>query len=388
VSASLAIAPASPLPVWDLFCRIVDNFGDIGVCWRLGRQLAAEHGLAVRLWLDNPGALAKLRGANRPLPWEPGGLRVMAWDEAGSVAAPGEVVIEAFACEPPAEFVQKMTHQNKAPLWINLEYLSAEDWIEDCHGLPSPHPRLPLSKFFYFPGFTATSGGLVREAGLLAERDAFRGDPTAVQAWWQGLGGRDAWVGRRNLSLFSYELPGLAALLARLAGGKEATRLLVPEGRVLPGLLQWFGQSQAGPGAVLERGALACQLLPFLTQPDYDRLLWACELNVVRGEDSFVRAQWAGRPFIWHVYRQEEDSHLAKLEAFLGRYLAGAESYLASAVAALHQAWNRDQALDGAWERAVAHLPGWTRHGQAWAAGLAGQTDLASRLVRFAKSHL
>jgi hypothetical protein len=20
---------------WDIFCRVIDNFGDIGVCWRL-----------------------------------------------------------------------------------------------------------------------------------------------------------------------------------------------------------------------------------------------------------------------------------------------------------------------------------------------------------------
>jgi uncharacterized repeat protein (TIGR03837 family) len=387
------VSAASPIPpssaqVWDLFCRVVDNFGDIGICWRLGRQLAAEHGISVHIWLDDHGALAKLRGADRALPWEPHGLSVLAWDEARRVISPGEVVVEAFACEPPAEFVEKMTHQNKASLWINLEYLSAEDWIESCHGLPSPHPRLPLRKFFYFPGFTASSGGLIREEGLLAERDAFQGDPAAIQTWWWSHGGRDAWSERCNLSLFSYEVPGLAGLLDELAAGERPVRLLVPEGPVLSGVLVWFGRDQGGPGTVLERGALRCQVLPFLVQPDYDRLLWVCDFNVVRGEDSFLRAQWAGRPFVWHAYRQDADTHLVKLQAFLARYLAGAEPRLAVAVTTLHQAWNRDQALRGPWVQAVAHMPAWTAHGRDWAAGLAGQTDLAQRLVQFSERNL
>jgi uncharacterized repeat protein (TIGR03837 family) len=113
----------------------VDNFGDIGVCWRLARQLAAEHGLAVRLWVDAPEALAKLRGQDRPLPWEPHGLVVLPWEQARRETTPGAVVIEAFACEPPQEFIKYMAHQNKAAVWINLEYLSGEDWVEGCHGL-------------------------------------------------------------------------------------------------------------------------------------------------------------------------------------------------------------------------------------------------------------
>lgn len=366
----------------------MDNFGDIGICWRLGRQLAAEHGIAVRLWLDDQGALARLRGQDFRLSWEPDGLSVEAWDEAKRMESVGQVVIEAFACEPPAEYVERMAHQKDAPLWINLEYLSAEAWIEDCHGLPSPHPCLPLRKFFYFPGFTPASGGLIREAGLLTERDAFQGDAAAVQTWWKGLGGEDEWRGWRNMSLFSYEISDLSALLQPLADDDVPTRLLMPEGRVLPGVLGWFGRERAGPGMVLERGALRCHLLPFLPQPDYDRLLWACDLNVVRGEDSFLRAQWAARPFIWHVYPQDEEAHLVKLEAFLGRYLTGADLPLAAAVAALQRAWNRDQALGEPWTAALACLPGWAVHARVWAAGLAEQTDLAQRLVRFAKSKI
>ena len=40
-------------PDWDVFCRVIDNFGDIGVCWRLARQLAGDFALHVRLWVDD-----------------------------------------------------------------------------------------------------------------------------------------------------------------------------------------------------------------------------------------------------------------------------------------------------------------------------------------------
>ncbi|NWD52933.1 elongation factor P maturation arginine rhamnosyltransferase EarP, partial [Pseudomonas gingeri] len=45
---------------WDIFCTVVDNYGDIGVTWRLARQLVAEHGLAVRLWVDDLRAFERL----------------------------------------------------------------------------------------------------------------------------------------------------------------------------------------------------------------------------------------------------------------------------------------------------------------------------------------
>jgi uncharacterized repeat protein (TIGR03837 family) len=46
-------------------------------------------------------------------------------------------------------------------------------------------------------------------------------------------------------------------------------------------------------------------------------MLRACDLNFVRGEDSLVRALWAGQPFVWHIYPQDDNAHHAKLQAFL-----------------------------------------------------------------------
>ena len=57
--------------------------------------------------------------------------------------------------------------------------------------------------------------------------------------------------------------------------------------------------------------------LPFMSQLDFDHLLWACDINFVRGEDSLVRAIWASKPFVWQIYPQDDGAHAPKLEAFM-----------------------------------------------------------------------
>lgn len=371
---------------WDIFCSVVDNYGDIGVTWRLARQLAVEHGQQVRLWVDEPAVFAPLCPGADPFAarqWQQG-VEVCRWSEPWDQVEPAEVVVEAFACRLPAAYEAALGQRRPAPLWLNLEYLSAEDWVEGCHGLASPQAN-GMAKYFWFPGFTARTGGLLRERGLLARRDAWQADVEARRAFLAGLG--VAWRGERLVSLFAYELPALGAWLDLLASGGEPTLLLVPEGRVLGDLAHWVGQGALAVGARCGRGALNVQVIPFVGQDDYDRLLWSCDLNAVRGEDSFVRAQWAGRPFIWHIYPQQDEIHLDKLEAFLARYLAAAEPALAEPLRAFWQAWNAaDQggkALAGSWRRLEAGRAVWALHARRWCAELAAQRDLAAGLVHF-----
>ena len=60
--------------------------------------------------------------------------------------------------------------------------------------------------------------------------------------------------------------------------------------------------------------------LPFFTYDKYEELLALCDFNLVRGEDSFVRALLLGKPFLWHIYPQEGNTHIKKLESFLEKY--------------------------------------------------------------------
>ncbi|HNQ03306.1 MAG TPA: elongation factor P maturation arginine rhamnosyltransferase EarP [Thiobacillaceae bacterium] len=370
---------------WDIFCRVIDNYGDIGVSWRLARQLAVEHRLKVRLWVDDLTAFQSIRPQIDPFldTQTLAGVEVRRWSDPLPRVDPGEVVIEALACDLPEAFVQRMAARRPRPVWLNLEYLTAESWAAGVHGLPSPHPRLGLTKYFFMPGYDTRTGGLIREADLLATRDAFQNDPGAQGRFWARLGLPAHPPGEWHISLFSYENAALDSLLTTLAQGKSAVRLLVPRGKVLPAIARWLGLSRLQPGDNLRRGALDLHVLPMLDQDSYDRLLWACGLNFVRGEDSFLRAQFAARPLVWQAYRQEEGAHLAKLEAFLAQYCADMDTDAAAATRQLWSAWNDESDVSEAWCNWSRRLEVQHAHAGHWAAQLATQTDLATRLLTF-----
>jgi uncharacterized repeat protein (TIGR03837 family) len=369
----------------DLFCRVVDNYGDIGVCWRLARQLAGEHGLAVRLWVDHLASFRRLCCAIDPDAEEQRhqGVTVRRWHEGMALPAPeqvADVVVEAFGCALPEAFLAAMAARSVAPAWINLEYLSAEDWVEGCHRLPSPHPSLPLIKYFFFPGFTGHTGGLLREADLDARRAAFQSGHDRA-AFLAGIGVHPA-PGALLVSLFCYGQAPVASLLESLENDAHPGLLLVPQG-VAPDALQAWCGSPLTAMAPVTRGSLTVQAIPFLDQPDYDRLLWSCDLNFVRGEDSMVRAQWARQPFVWHIYPQQEQAHRLKLDAFLARYCAGMPPAVETAVRAAWHAWNEGGDWGGAWPAFRAALPALRQHMEHWSALLASHGDLAGKLVQF-----
>lgn len=377
---------------WDIFCRVIDNYGDIGVTWRLARQLAREHGLAVRLWVDDLAAFHRIRPQIDPAADRQtlDGVEIRRWASPLPEVEPGEVVIEALACDLPDDFVERMARRRPLqPLWLNLEYLTAEDWAEGVHGLPSPHPRLPLTKYFFMPGYSPASGGLIRESWLPSARAAWQSDAAARAAFWRGLGLPAETAEELRISLFAYENAAIAGLLEAWAAGPAPVRVCVPVGRILPAISTWFGgPGTPGPGATLTRGALTVHVLPMLDQDAYDRLLWACDLNFVRGEDSFVRAQFAARPLVWQAYPQSGDAHLAKLDAFLDRYVAGMPTDLSALTRDFSHAWNRGGEAGALWPAWRAAMPALAQHARAWCERLGGQPDLASKLLIFCQKKL
>ncbi len=371
---------------WDIFCSVVDNFGDIGVTWRLARQLVAEHGCDVRLWVDDLRAFERMCpeiDVQLSLQWQEG-VEVRHWpaEWVGSPAA--DVVIAAFACQLPPDYMEAMAERERAPLWMNLDYLSAEDWVVGCHRLPSVKYK-GVQKYFFFPGFRPGTGGLLRETHLLEQRRAFQQDGAAQRQFLQTLGVFPA-EGTQLISLFAYENAGLARWLDVLSTSGYATHLLVPEGRILGDVARWLGVEGLVAGDIHQRDALTVQVLAFVRQEQYDRLLWCCDFNAVRGEDSFVRAQWAGRPLLWHIYRQDEDIHLDKLDAFLALYTAALSPTAGAAVVALWQAWNTDGDMAQAWKMLLEHWPEVNQHAENWCLEQALQADLATALVQFYES--
>jgi uncharacterized repeat protein (TIGR03837 family) len=373
---------------WDIFCTVVDNFGDVGVTFRLARQLVAEHDVDVRLWIDDLSAFARLSPGADPCADEQScdGVRICHWPKDWRPVELPAVVIEAFACRLPAAYIQAMHASEKRPLWFNLEYLSAEDWVPGCHGLPSIQSN-GLRKYFFFPGFTHKTGGLLREAGLIERRQAFQAEPLSQTAFLQQLDITPE-SGARLFSLFAYEQAGLGGWLDALAFDERKTHLLVPEGRVLGDVQRWLGVDHLKAGDLNQRNALMIQVLPFVRQEDYDRLLWCCDFNVVRGEDSFIRAQWAGRPLLWHIYEQDDDAHWAKLDAFLDLYRVGLSPPAAQALSEVWHSWNAGQGMGQSFGNVMKHWPEITAHAERWCLEQALQDDLTTALVRFYRNSL
>ncbi|MEI2415662.1 elongation factor P maturation arginine rhamnosyltransferase EarP [Orrella sp. JC864] len=378
----------------DIFCRVVDNYGDIGVCWRLARRLAQGRGWRVRLWVDALPAFAAIAPEVDPSQarQQVQGIELIRWRDPLPELAPGQVAIEAFACDPPADYVARMAGQGT--VWINLEYLSAEDWVEHCHALPSPQAG-GQRKFFFFPGFTPATGGLLREPGLIAQRDAWQADRgQAERLLEQRLGLSDALLqawreGARLVTLFCYAHAPVQGLLRALARDSRPSVLLVPQG-VAPQAEQALAASHCQTGSMPRLARI-----PFVDQPGFDRLLWSADLNLVRGEDSFVRALWAGRPMLWQIYPQAEQAHQPKLQAWLDRYAPPA------AVRQAMLAWNRalpehtgtqraqaEAAFEAALGAALAEpaWAGWQAAAAQWTRQAARRKDLADALADFCEN--
>jgi uncharacterized repeat protein (TIGR03837 family) len=344
---------------WDIFCKVIDNHGDIGVCWRLSVDLASR-GEQVRLWVDDASALAWMA------PTGCDGMRVLAWTEPfqDHGIEPGDVLVEAFGCEIASEFIAAYAISTRARSsnhsWINLEYLSAEPYAQRSHGLPSPvmsGPGIGLTKHFFYPGFAAQTGGLLRARDLLARQAAFD-----RKLWLAQTG--IPFNGERLISLFCYEPSTLRELLQQLAADPTPTRLLVTAGRASAAV-----QSHADAA----NDSLSISYLPTLTQTQFDELLWACDLNFVRGEDSLVRAIWAGKPFVWQIYPQHDDAHHAKLSAFLDVMTSP------KSLRQFHHVWNG---------LSNAHLPDidlqtWQAAATASRNRILAQSSLTDRLMEF-----
>lgn len=373
--------PSTPALLWDVFCRVVDNFGDIGVCWRLAVNLAAR-GQQVRLWVDDATALQWM--APGALDGGYPGVTVLPWAQSQQAEAlahlpVADVWLETFGCEIAPEFIAACAYSimagglkgTKNPVWLNLEYLTAEGFAERNHTLPSPVMRGPAAgwtKYFFYPGFTPGTGGLLRELDLAPRQARFdRG------AWLAQTGIN--WQGERLISLFCYEPPALGDFLQQLQNDSTPTRLLVTHGRATAAVKFLEEKWLQAPSDV--RGQLSISYLPPMTQTDYDHLLWACDFNCVRGEDSLVRAIWAGKPFVWHIYPQDDAAHHAKLNAFLD--VLGANASLRQ----FHHRWN---SMPGAPDTAALpelDLDAWQAIVESTRKRLLQMDDLATQLVAF-----
>jgi len=342
--------------LWDIFCRVIDNHGDLGVCWRLSANLAAR-GHRIRLWVDDASALSWMA----PQAELNTHIEVRPWTAPLSEASePAQAWIEAFGCELPDHFVHWAADQAQQsplvapPVWLNLEYLSAESYVARSHKLPSPVMSGRLkgrTKWFFYPGFTASTGGLIREADVTnGARLQHVSAPQSPQ----------------RSTLFCYEPVALAEALQLKALNAPDHEWQVAHGRGAKAFEQALTQI---PSNIKPHH----RLLTPLSQIEFDVQLAQSDLNFVRGEDSLVRALWAGKPFIWHIYPQDDGAHAPKLAAFLDWLQAP------TSLRQFHLRWN-NLSQDALPE---PDLPLWEECVQSARDRLLSQTDLVSQLLQF-----
>lgn len=372
--------PLAPLQ-WDIFCRVIDNFGDIGVCWRLATQLAGQ-GQRVRLWVDDASALQWMAPEGCP------GVELRAWGSPppGPEEPAPDVMLEAFGCDIAPEFIAYSAYQSSTrgqkhpkPVWINLEYLSAESYVERHHKLSSllsSGPGAGWTRWFFYPGFTPGTGGLLREPGLMERRKAFdRNAWRAAHTAAFGLG--DVEPGQRWVSLFCYEPVALPQLLQQMQ--EQPTHLLVTPGRPTAAVLAVLAEDtgQIDPNRLSDkREQLSISYLSHRPQPAFDEMLWACDFNAVRGEDSLVRALWAGKALVWQIYPQHDNAHHDKLWAFLDWLQAPAS------LRQFHATWNGLDTAPLRWPDNNT-LVEWTACIEAARARLLTQDNLVAQLLSF-----
>lgn len=375
-----------------VFVRVIDNYGDAGVGWRLSCLLAEYLHMHVRLWIDDTDALNKLL----PAPEKQARLTIEAWQgdammqQQLSAAADPVLVIETFGCELPPQVLERM--RQCRPLWLNWEYLTAEDWAVGLHAMSSLQPN-GLEKYFWFMGIDADSGGLLREPDYLAEREKFRQQPKLQQAFRQEYGLPLQHTGQLWL-VFAYTFGQWAQWMAMWQQADTPVTLWLAGGQVIESLRAAkliAPEELQQEGDICELGNVTLVRIPFVPQAAFDRLLWLADAAIVRGEDSFVRALWAGLPFFWHIYRQDDDVHLQKLHSFWFKAMQGWPAELRQAFTVLSDDLNGAGAVSSlkreqAWQYLCAHWQSWVKSAAAWSEMLHGQDNALEKLARF--SHL
>lgn len=371
---------------WTIFCRVIDNFGDIGVCWRLARYLR-DRGEMVQLWLDDLTSFAPMEPRlllDQPLQVIDF-IEIIHWKDGEHCAADlGDVVIEAFACGLEDARLAAMSARQTPPLWINLDYLSAETWVEACHLLPSKHPRFALSQIFFFPGFSAKTGGLLQpEADFSLEQSDFALDE-AKKSLTQGKK-------TLQMSFFTYEPKDLALWLDVWQHGKREIILNIPQGRALNAIKNIQNYQSLSIDSPLKMAQLHLQAQAWRDQIGFDYFLQQCDINFVRGEDSLVRALWAGKPLFWHIYPTDDGAHFVKLQAFCDWLSADWQPDLRQCWQRLLFAFNgkfslSNQELSELWAQFLDHLAHYQNYAKTARRKALASGDLAANLIRYAKN--
>ncbi len=284
-----------------ILCKVVDNFGDIGVCYRLAsrlKQLEPSNTISlVVAGLDSFHNINNQIDENKPFQ-NVDGLDIYDWNNA-EVCTPAfseadgsrlSVILECFQCGRP-DWMEAILFKdasgkgglNRTVQIIMIDYLTAEKYAEDFHCLQSLTRSAKVQKVNFMPGFTSATGGLIID-----------------DAWAELL--------ERNehgpILFFMYDNEWLPLAEALRDSGKT---VLVGQGKGRNSFVEACSRAEMRD----------VEILPFMNQNEWDDMMKSCSALFIRGEESLSRACLSGIPFVWQAYPQTEEYQLVKMEALL-----------------------------------------------------------------------
>ena len=302
-----------------ILCKVVDNFGDIGVVYRLAKQLKKINPKnTINLIVDNLESFNKICSAVQCglEMQEVEGLVVYDWNAADfchnafsrNDGEPMPVILECFQCGRP-DWMERILFEEKLQRTVHIimiDYLTAEKYAEDFHCLKSLTRSAKVQKVNFMPGFTEKTGGLVIDADWQKVPEWKENDPVLVFTY------------ERDWTSFIQGWLSAASRWGDLPEPSYKSKLLLAQGRGKESFL-------AAVRNVVESSQRECiensfiEELPYLNQSEWDRVMKSCSALVIRGEESMSRACLSGIPFIWHAYPQSDEYQLVKVKALLER---------------------------------------------------------------------
>ena len=281
----------------DIFCQVIDNYGDVGVTYRLAREFKRVYpNKKLRFVINQTEELNLIRKSED--------IEIILYKDISKIENSADLIIESFGCEIPKEYMDKALKNSK--LIINLEYFSAEKWVDDFH-LQESFLGGNLKKNFFIPGLSEKSGGILLDNEFLERKKKVEANK---EYYLEKFGIKEKYdlIG----SVFSYE-KNFDSLIEELKKLNKKVILLILSEKTQKNFIKYFDNGN-------NYDKIKFVKLPFFTYDKYEELLALCDFNLVRGEDSFVRALLLGKPFLWHIYPQDENTHIKKLESFLEKY--------------------------------------------------------------------
>lgn len=303
----------------DIFCEIIDNYGDIGVVYRVAKEFKKlDNNIKIRVFLNRLDEFLKINNKAKNQDFQIiDSIEYITFsylEKNSSTLGTSDIIIESFGCNIPDSYMEKAYYNSK--LLINLEYLSGEDWIEDFHLQKSNLGKGSLEKIFFMPGFTEKSGGVIIDSNYLDIMDKVQKNKNFYVNKFLGEIDDDVIIG----TIFSYE-KNFEPLLQELQKIDKKILLLILGEKSQQSILEFFKKNLIEClGNSIKYGKIDIRFMNFLTQEEYEELINISDFNFVRGEDSFIRAVLTGKPYIWHIYCQDDFIHLDKLDSFLEKY--------------------------------------------------------------------